>query len=157
IGSGLGAAGFAVYDDTACMVRLATQLSRFLSVESCGQCPACKLGTGEITARLSEIDACHGDENDIAVIGGRLKNVTDGSRCYLPIQEQRVIGSILRAFPEEFADRLGGVCPRPRPDLIVPIIVDLGGGRVRYDRKRRRKLPDWTFEPKATRNVAESG
>ena len=50
-GSGLGAAGFIVYDDTACMVEVAAAMSRFLWVESCGQCPACKLGTGAITDR----------------------------------------------------------------------------------------------------------
>ncbi len=43
-GSGLGAAGFIVYDETACMVEVAAQFSRFLWVESCGQCTACKLG-----------------------------------------------------------------------------------------------------------------
>src|SRR5438445_708683 len=41
-GSGLGAAGFVVYDDTACMVEVARMLSRFLYVESCGQCLPCK-------------------------------------------------------------------------------------------------------------------
>src|SRR5690606_34373637 len=49
-GSGLGAGGFIVYDDSACMVEVAATLSRFLWVESCGQCPPCKLGTGAITA-----------------------------------------------------------------------------------------------------------
>src|SRR5205807_7571115 len=39
VGSGMGAAGFIVYDDTACMVEVARQLSRFLWIESCGQCP----------------------------------------------------------------------------------------------------------------------
>jgi hypothetical protein len=48
-GSGLGAGGFAVFDDSACMVQAAWRYSRFLFVESCGQCPACKLGTGEVT------------------------------------------------------------------------------------------------------------
>jgi NADH:ubiquinone oxidoreductase subunit F (NADH-binding) len=48
-GSGLGAGGFAVFDDSACMVQAAWRYSRFLFVESCGQCPACKFGTGEVT------------------------------------------------------------------------------------------------------------
>src|SRR5690606_13324116 len=38
IGSGIGSAGFIVYDDTACMVAVAHLFSRFLAVESCGQC-----------------------------------------------------------------------------------------------------------------------
>ena len=146
IGSGLGAVGYAVYDDTACMVEIAFQYSRFLWIESCGQCPACKLGTQEITHRLNEIAACRGTESDVAVIGGRLNNVTDGARCYLPVEEQHVVGSILRAFPEEFAAHLEGDCPNPRTDLIAPKIVDLAGGEVTYDTRHLRKRPDWTYE-----------
>ena len=146
IGSGLGAVGFAVYDDTACMVELAFQYSRFLWIESCGQCPPCKLGTQEITHRLNEIEACRGTEEDVAVIGARLANVTDGNRCFLPVEEQNVVGSILRAFPEEFAAHLEGNCPTPRDDLVVPKIVDLADGVVTYDQDHRRKRPDWTYE-----------
>ena len=52
IGSGLGSAGFIVYDDTTCMVDAAYRCSRFLSIESCGQCPPCKLGSSAITEHL---------------------------------------------------------------------------------------------------------
>jgi NADH-quinone oxidoreductase subunit F len=48
IGSGLGAAGFIVCDDTTCMVDTAYRMSRFLSIESCGQCLPCKLGSSEV-------------------------------------------------------------------------------------------------------------
>ena len=146
IGSGLGAVGFAVYDDSACMVELAFQYSRFLWIESCGQCPACKLGTQEITFRLNEIEACRGSEEDVEVIGARLANVTDGNRCFLPVEEQHVVGSILRAFPEEFAAHLEGNCPNPRGDLLAPKLVDLADGVATYDEHHRRKRPDWTYE-----------
>jgi len=146
LGSGLGAVGFAVYDDTACMVELAYEYSRFLWIESCGQCPACKLGTQEITHRLNEIAACRGSDEDVAVIGARLANVTDASRCYLPVEEQHVVGSILRSFPEDFAAHLEGNCPSPRSDLIAPKIVDLVDGTVTFDVHHRRKRPDWTYE-----------
>ena len=146
IGSGLGAVGFAVYDDTACMVEVAFQYSRFLWIESCGQCPPCKLGTQEITHRLNEIEACRASEEDVAVIGARLGNVTDGNRCFLPVEEQNVVGSVLRAFPEEFAAHLEGSCPTPRTDLVAPKVVDLTDGVVTYDEGHRRKRPDWTYE-----------
>jgi NADH-quinone oxidoreductase subunit F len=146
IGSGLGAVGYAVYDDTACMVEVAFQYSRFLWIESCGQCPPCKLGSQEITHRLNEIAACRGTEEDVAVIGARLANVTDANRCFLGTEEQRVIRSILRAFPEEFAAHLEGDCPNPRTDLVAPKIVDLAGGVVTYDTHHLRKRPDWTYE-----------
>ncbi|MGI9614725.1 MAG: NADH-quinone oxidoreductase subunit F, partial [Acidimicrobiales bacterium] len=40
IGAGLGTGGFIVFDDRTDPVELAGAVSRFLSVESCGQCPA---------------------------------------------------------------------------------------------------------------------
>ena len=145
IGSGMGAAGYAVYDESACMVELAFRFSHFLYVESCGQCPACKLGCEEISYRLNEIEACRGTDEDIAVIGARLNKVTDANRCYLGTEEQIVIRSILRAFPEEFAAHLEGDCPLPRADLVVPLLVDLTDGVVVYDEHQARKNPDWSY------------
>ena len=146
-GSGLGAGGFIVYDDTACMVEVARLFSRFLYVESCGQCPPCKRGSGEITERLTRLEAGIGTEQDLAEIGGWLKKVTDGNRCYLAVEEQVLISSMLRTFPEEFEEHLGaGQCPRPR-DFALPKIVDLVDGVATYDARQPRKLPDWTYAP----------
>ena len=144
-GSGLGAAGWAVYDDSTCMVKVAHLFSEFLFVESCGQCPACKLDSEEVTKRLAAIEECRGGDDDIAEIGPRLSKVTDGNRCYLPVEEQIVVSSILRAFPEEFAAHVEGDCPSHRSDLVVPKIVDLRDGEVTYDEKQARKRPDWTY------------
>ena len=49
-GAGLGSAGFIVFDDSRNMLSVVRMVSRFLYVESCGQCRACKYGTGEIQA-----------------------------------------------------------------------------------------------------------
>jgi NADH:ubiquinone oxidoreductase subunit F (NADH-binding) len=145
IGSGMGAAGFVVYDDSACMVDVAVELSRFLYVESCGQCPPCKLGTGAITVALNRLAAGAGGDHDVSEIGARLRTVTDGNRCYLPVEEQLMIGSLLAAFSEEFAAHVEGGCPLPGPPPIVPKIVDLEDGKVTYDERHRRKRPDWTY------------
>jgi NADH:ubiquinone oxidoreductase subunit F (NADH-binding) len=147
IGSGMGAAGFVVYDDTTCMVGAAHRFSRFLSVESCGQCPPCKIGSGEITRHLDAIESGRGGDADLAGIAGWLERVTDGSRCYLAVEEQVMVRSILRAFPEEFAEHVAaGRCPRPRR-LPVPKLVDLAGGVATYDETFWRKRPDWTYDP----------
>ena len=115
IGSGLGSAGFIVYDDTTCMVEVTAMLSRFLSVESCGQCPPCKLGTAAITEALDRIVGGTGDRSRSRVISERLRIVTDGNRCYLPVEEQRLVSSLLATFPSDFADHLEtGRCPGPR-------------------------------------------
>jgi NADH-quinone oxidoreductase subunit F len=45
VGAGVGSGGF-VYDDEVCALAVAHEYSRFLFVESCGQCPPCKLQSG---------------------------------------------------------------------------------------------------------------
>ena len=145
IGSGIGAGGFIVYDDTACMVGVARLFSRFLYVESCGQCSPCKLGSGAITERLERLEAGSGTADDVEEIVSWLARVTDGNRCYLAVEERLVVESILRAFPDEIAQHAGmGACPRPR-DLPTPKLVDLRDGKAVYDERQERKLPDWTY------------
>jgi NADH:ubiquinone oxidoreductase subunit F (NADH-binding) len=147
VGSGMGAAGFIVYDDTACMVEVARQFSRFLWVESCGQCPPCKLGSGEITERLERLQAGAADVDAVSEIGAWLGKVTDGNRCFLAVEERLAVGSVLGAFPEEIVEHIeSGGCPRPRP-LPFPKLVDLAGGRAVYDESVSRKQPDWTYAP----------
>ena len=147
IGSGMGAAGFIVYDDTTCMVDTAYRLSRFLSIESCGQCPPCKIGSSEITNRLERLELGGGSEEDLGWINHWLAAVTDGNRCYLAVEEQVLVNSIMQAFPEEFAEHVElGRCPRPRR-LPIPKLLDLVDGTAVYDESFWRKRPDWTYEP----------
>ena len=144
-GSGLGSAGFVVYDDSACMVEVARELSRFLYVESCGQCRSCKFGCGEITRRLDGIAEGTGTELDVEVIGARLLSVTDQTRCYLAAEEQILISSILRSFPEEFALHLEGRCSVEPRTIGVPKLVEVADGVATYDERHASKQPDWTY------------
>jgi NADH-quinone oxidoreductase subunit F len=145
IGSGMGSAGFIVYDDTTCMVDAAYRFSRFLSIESCGQCPPCKLGSSAITEHLERIETGAGNAGDLDAITGWLGHVTDGSRCFLATEEQIVVTSILRAFPDEFTEHIElGRCPRPRR-LPIPKLVDLADGQAVYDESFWRKRPDWSY------------
>jgi NADH:ubiquinone oxidoreductase subunit F (NADH-binding) len=145
IGSGLGAAGFIVYDDTADMVAVARMWSRFLYVESCGQCSACKLNSGEITARLERLEQGLASIQDVNEIGGLLQQVTDQNRCFLPEEEQTVVSSIMRSFPEEFVGHLDQPVSSGR-EYVVPKIVDVADGRVVYDKRIRLKQADWTYQ-----------
>jgi NADH:ubiquinone oxidoreductase subunit F (NADH-binding) len=146
-GSGMGSAGFIVYDDTTCMVEVASLFSRFLSVESCGQCPPCKIGSSAITGHLERLETGTGDDSDLEGLARWLARVTDGNRCYLAVEEQTVVSSILRAFPTDLVEHVErGACPRPRR-LSVPKLVDLTDGRATYDETFWRKRPDWTYGP----------
>jgi NADH:ubiquinone oxidoreductase subunit F (NADH-binding) len=144
-GSAMGAAGYTVLDDTACMVAVALTMSRFLYVESCGQCPPCKLGSGEITAALERIDAGDGTRADLDTIEHWIGRVTDGNRCYLAIQERLVVASILETFAAEFEEHVvSGSCPRPG-GFALPKLADLRDGVAVYDDRQALKQPDWTY------------
>jgi NADH-quinone oxidoreductase subunit F len=144
-GGGLGSAGFMVFDDTRSMLAVARMVSRFLYVESCGQCRACKYGTGEITRRLDRLAApTGGSSTDIEVIGQRLRDVTNQNRCFLGEQEQRVVSSLLRRFPQDFDLDVRAASTEPLP---VPKILDLRDGVATYDAAQARKQPDWTYTP----------
>jgi NADH-quinone oxidoreductase subunit F len=146
VGTGLGAGGFVVYDDSACIVRAALAFSRFLYVESCGQCPACKHGTGAITELLERIDRGQGSEADVETILARALTVTDAQRCALPTGETLLAQSAVQVFGPEVAEHFGGGCPRPRA-IPVPKIVDFDdeAGDFVYDERYRLKRPDWTY------------
>jgi NADH-quinone oxidoreductase subunit F len=146
VGTGLGSGGFIVYDDSACIVRATLAYSRFLYVESCAQCPACKHGTGAITDLLERIDRGEGSSDDVDTILARALTVTDAQRCALPTGETLIAQSAVQVFGSEFAEHFGRGCPWPR-DIPIPKIVDFdeGAGNFLYDERYRLKQPDWTY------------
>jgi NADH-quinone oxidoreductase subunit F len=145
-GSGLGAGGFAVFDDSACMVRAAYLYSRFLYVESCGQCPACKFGTGEVTKSLAKIESGGGSGQDLESILMHARSSTDGQKCALPTGESLLVQSLVQVFAQEFGGHVGAACPLPR-DLTFHKIVDWdqAAGRFLYDLTYASKQADWTY------------
>ncbi len=143
IGSGLGSAGFIVYDDTADMVAVARMFARFLHVESCGQCGACKLHSGAVSNTLEQLELGAANDRDIEELGAGLRMVTDQNRCYVPVELQTVIASILREFPEDFVTHLEGT-PTPSRLYRLPKIVDMADGTVTYDARTALKQPDGT-------------
>jgi NADH-quinone oxidoreductase subunit F len=145
VGSGLGAGGFAVFDDSACMVRAAHLYSRFLWVESCGQCPACKFGTGEVTSALDSIESGRGSDQDLELILVRARGSTDGQKCALPTGESLLIQSVVQVFDDEFRGHLGTVCALPRELTFHKIVGwDAENARFRYDLAYAGRQPDWT-------------
>jgi NADH-quinone oxidoreductase subunit F len=148
VGTALGAAGFAVYDDSACIVRAALMYSRFLWVESCGQCPPCKFGSGEITAQLERFDEGRGEMGDIDLILARAKTVTDGQKCALPTGTSLLTQSFVQVFLPEFQQHGGTSCSSSR-ELVFPKITDWdeASERFSYDERYPKKQPDWTYAP----------
>jgi NADH:ubiquinone oxidoreductase subunit F (NADH-binding) len=135
-GSGLGAGGFVVYDDSANITSVALAVSRFLSIESCGQCPPCKQGTLAITDHLAAICKGRADDSVLGALQALLASVTNANRCFLGTEEQVVVSSVLRSFPDDVAALLEGRVASLRK-ISVPIIDDItDDGVVIYGEQR---------------------
>lgn len=111
IGSGLGSGGFIVGGAAFCPVRSAKVLSDFLAIESCGQCPPCKLGTAGLSAGLGGLGGGSGEAH-LDEIAGWLGRVTDANRCGLGAGARALVDGLLREFGGHVADHLDGQCAR---------------------------------------------
>lgn len=143
IGSGLGAAGFFVLDDQTDPVAVAAAAARFLAVESCGQCEPCKRDGLAIAAILRSWTDSDGNASNPSELEERLATVTDGARCYLAHQQERVVRGALALFPEEFEAHRAGR-RETATELILPI-VDIVDGEAVLDTAHLAKQPDWSY------------
>jgi NADH-quinone oxidoreductase subunit F len=145
IGSGLGSAGFIVFDDTVDVTAVAAGVSRFLAVESCGQCTPCKQDGLQLAELMDEVCRSDAEDHDLETIKKRVSTVADGARCYLATQHQNVLASLLDLFPDDVAAHLNGEAPAVEPELIAEL-VDIDDGRATWDERHREKQPDWTYD-----------
>lgn len=81
-------------------------------VESCGQCPACKFGTGETTRLLAEVESKGASDQSVESMLTRARGSTDGQKCALPTGESLLIQSLVQVFANEFRGHVGA-CPPP--------------------------------------------
>jgi NADH-quinone oxidoreductase subunit F len=148
-GTGLGSGGFVVYDTSRCIVQVTAMLARFLGVESCGQCPPCKLHGMAIAELLDKLVRGEGTTTDLEDIRKRCALVTEANRCYLPVGHALLVRSTMDAFPGAFEDRLTSPSPAER-SVPVPKIddLDVDAGTVVLDPDYHRKQPDWSYLPR---------
>jgi NADH-quinone oxidoreductase subunit F len=145
-GSGLGSAGYIVFDDSDDLVAVAAGVSRFLAVESCGQCSPCKLSGLHISETLAALSRSSATEHDLDVMRDRLVGVIEGARCSLATQQQVVVSSLLDRFPTEVAAHLERRAPATEPVEIAEL-RDIRDGVAEIDTRHAAKQPDWTFDP----------
>ncbi len=144
-GSGLGAAGFIVFDDSADLVGVAAGVARFLAVESCGQCRHCKDDGLALAGILARLAASAPEGHDREELASRLDLVAEGARCNLATQQQVVVGSIIDGYPELVASHTEGHAPSVAPAPIAEL-RDVVDGRAVVDEAQLTKQPDWTYD-----------
>lgn len=146
-GSGLGSAGFVLIDDSRSMPRVAQAVARFLFVESCEQCSACKHGLGNASRALDELFVPGKPDRacvDRALGGAR--SAPQGNRCYLPVQGAVVVPSLIHGYEREYAPARAPERAATEPWLI-PVMVDFDEATrtFSYDLEQPHKMPNWTY------------
>lgn len=145
IGSGLGSGGFIVYDDTDDMAAVAAGVSRFLAVESCGQCTPCKQDGIALADLMAKVCRGEADEHDVETVRQRVATVADSARCYLATQHQTVLSGVLESYAGDFEAHLDGRAEPVEPALVAEL-VDIADGAAVWDERHRDKQPDWTYD-----------
>jgi NADH:ubiquinone oxidoreductase subunit F (NADH-binding) len=144
IGSGLGSASFFVIDDSMDGAAVAAGASRFLAVESCGQCTPCKQDGLEVSGILARLCANEATEADLAEARRRLGGITYGARCALAGQHQAVVTSLLDRCAADVERHLRRAAEPVEPTVVAELL-DLAEGQATVAVHHRDKQPDWTY------------
>lgn len=148
LGSGLGSAGFIVIGAETSPLAVAAGASRFLAVESCGQCTPCKQDGLAIASSLDRLVRAEAGPVELDDVADRLRTIDRGARCYLATQHLQVVSGLLESFPEEVAAQHEPGAEPIEPALVaelVDIVVGPEGPEAHWDERQRDKQPDWGY------------
>jgi NADH:ubiquinone oxidoreductase subunit F (NADH-binding) len=145
IGSSLGSASFIVLDDNSDVAAVAAGVSRFLAVESCGQCTPCKTDGLALAAVLERIRDGEPDPSDMDRVHDHLSRVADRARCPLAGQQETVVGRLVELFPGSFTSHIEGRVPASPAWPVIPV-VGFQDGKAVLDLHQLEKQPDWTYD-----------
>ncbi len=142
-GSGLGSAGFVLCDDQTDMARVTEGVLRFLYVESCSQCSACKAGLHEAWSNLDKLlDPERREDQDLERVLYGVSFAPQGNRCYLPEQAAQLIPSLVESFPQAFEqDAVPGSWQLPKL-----VGYDPEQHAFHLDPIQQYKQPDWSYD-----------
>ena len=119
-GSMLGSGALVVCDDSACMLDMALNSTKFFRNESCGKCVPCRIGSQKLVDILTNWTRGQGDASDLALVEELAQALTLTSICGLGQVVPVPIASVLKYFPDEvtahYKERrcAAGVCPVSR-------------------------------------------
>jgi formate dehydrogenase iron-sulfur subunit len=102
----IGHGGIVVFDDTVDMLNQARFAMEFCSIESCGKCTPCRIGSTRGVEVLDKIAAGQRVAANTALIEDLCQTLKFGSLCALGGFTPYPVMSALKFFPEDFAARL---------------------------------------------------
>ena len=101
-GSGLGSGAVIVMDETTCMVKACTRISRFYHMESCGQCTPCREGTGWMHRVLQRIVDGNGKPGDLELLRSAAGQIEGHTICAFGEAAAWPVQGFLRHYWHEF-------------------------------------------------------
>jgi len=101
-GSGLGSGAVIVMDETTCMVKACTRISRFYHMESCGQCTPCREGTGWMHRVLQRIVDGNASLDDLELLRSAAGQIEGHTICAFGEAAAWPVQGFLREFWNEF-------------------------------------------------------
>jgi NADH:ubiquinone oxidoreductase subunit F (NADH-binding) len=111
-GSGLGCGVVRLIGEGTCIVEEVLKISEFFTVESCGQCPACRMETNTLTALLKKVQQGQGGQPILEQFSKVLAFNKGKGFCNLIAMPGPPIESALKLFPADFDAHLStGKCP----------------------------------------------
>jgi NADH-quinone oxidoreductase subunit F len=119
-GAVMGSGGMIVADETTCMVEFSKYFMRFVTEESCGKCPPCRIGSTRMLEVLERITSGDGKPEDLDEIRYLAKGMQQGSLCGLGQLAPAPVLSALRHFEDEFWAHIHeGRCPSASCEMLV--------------------------------------
>jgi NADH:ubiquinone oxidoreductase subunit F (NADH-binding) len=111
-GSALGCGVVKLIAEGSCIVEELVKIADFFAVESCGQCPACRMETNTLAMMIKKVQAGQGGQPILDQFGKILAFNKGKGFCNLIAMPGPPIESALKLFPADFAAHLStGKCP----------------------------------------------
>ncbi|HTC36547.1 MAG TPA: NADH-quinone oxidoreductase subunit NuoF [Bryobacteraceae bacterium] len=113
----LGHGGIVVFDDTVDLAKQARFAMEFCSIESCGKCTPCRIGSTRGVEVIDRIIANESRSRNLELLDDLCELMTDGSLCALGGLIPLPVMSAIRHFPEDF--------DKPAPAPVGPAGLDV--------------------------------
>jgi len=111
-GSSLGCGVVRLVGERTCIVEEVLRIAEFFTVESCGQCPACRMETNTLSMLIKKVQQGQGGRPILEQFGKVLAFNKGKGFCNLIAMPGPPIESALNLFPDDFAAHLAtGKCP----------------------------------------------
>lgn len=112
LGTMMGSAALMVVNDSYCVVKLLTRITKFYAHESCGQCTPCREGCRWMEDILHRIEHGHGKEKDLEMLLDIADNINGKTLCALGDAAAGPVMSFVKKFKSDFEAHIrGGKCP----------------------------------------------